>query len=67
MKIMWHPASKRTFLRKEGCPGLEMLKNSFYHDIFFNFFAEFSSGDKKTLKKVWYVNYLSYLCGVFEA
>jgi hypothetical protein len=31
------------------------------------FFAKICGLAKKRLKKVWYVIFLSYLCGVFEA
>lgn len=31
------------------------------------FFAKYYTLAKKRLKKVWYVIFLSYLCGVFEA
>ena len=45
----------------------EMLKYTCENDKFLNLFAKIGGGVEKTLKKVWYVNILFYLCGVFEA
>lgn len=46
---------------------VEVLKSAWHNDKILNFFAKKYGGVEKTLKKVWYVNNLFYLCGVFEA
>lgn len=44
-----------------------ILKFGLNDDKFLFFLAKKSPCDKKTLKKVWYLIFLFYLCGVFEA